>query len=91
MDNRRIETTEAREKITELKKIREEIENLVRDLETQFLSEFSGAYDSQRAQELREDISAMKAEIENINKETEAITQISENYVISSENVDQTN
>ena len=88
MDNRKINVEEAKQQITELKNVREEIEKLVNELESQFLAEFSDAYDSQRAQELKANIDAMKSEIETINKETNTITQISEEYVRSSEATD---
>ena len=88
MDNRKINVEEAKQQITELKNVREELEKVVSELETQFLAEFSNAYDSQRAQELKANIDAMKVEIENINKETNTITQISEEYVRSSEATD---
>jgi len=88
MDNRKINVEEAKQQITELKNVREELEKTVKELETQFLAEFSNAYDSQRAQELKANIDAMKVEIENINKETNTITQISEEYVRSSEATD---
>ncbi len=88
MDNRKINVEEAKQQITELKNVREELEKVVSELETQFLAEFSNAYDSQRAQELKANIDAMKVEIDNINKETNTITQISEEYVRSSEATD---
>ena len=88
MDNRKINVEEAKQQITELKNVREELEKLVNELESQFLAEFSDAYDSQRAQELKANIDAMKSEIETINKETNTITQISEEYVRSSEATD---
>jgi hypothetical protein len=88
MDNRKINVEEAKQQITELKNVREELEKVVSELETQFLAEFSNAYDSQRAQELKANIDAMKVEIDSINKETNTITQISEEYVRSSEATD---
>ena len=89
MDNRRINVEEAKQQIAELKRVREESEKVVNDLESQFLAEFTEAYDSQRAQELKANIAAMKREIENINRETNTITEISEEYVRSSEATDQ--
>ncbi len=86
--NRRIETEEAKERIAEIRRTREELARVVSDLEGQFLAEFSDAYDSQRAQELKANIEAMKKELENIDKETDTITNISEKYVKSSEATD---
>lgn len=86
--NRIIETQEAREQIAELKRVKEELEDLVRSLETHFLGEFSQAYDSAKAEELKNDIAAMKLELEGINKEVGVITEVSEKYIESNESTD---
>ena len=85
---RRIETEAAKENIKEIERIKEEYTKLVNELEARFVEEFADAYDSTKAQELKNDIDAMRKELENINRETETIARISNNYVVSSENVD---
>ena len=76
-------------KLTELRQKKDDIDNLIKNLESNFLDEFQGNYNSTRALELKNEIDGMKAALEVINTEIGNLERIEREYVESTETVDE--
>jgi prefoldin subunit 5 len=76
-------------KLTELRQKKDDIDNLIKNLENNFLDEFQGNYNSTRSLELKNEIDGMKAALEVINAEIGNLERIEREYVESTETVDE--
>ena len=87
---RRVESEAAKAKLTDLRDEKNEMDQLIRNLESRFLAEFQENYDSSKAQQLRAEIEGMKQSLNNINTEIGNLERIVYGYVESTQNVDET-
>lgn len=87
---RRVESEAAKAKLTDLRDEKNEMDQLIRNLESRFLAEFQENYDSSKAQQLRAEIEGMKQSLTNINTEIGNLETIVYGYVESTQNVDET-
>lgn len=89
MDNRNIEVEGAQAKLKEIRARKDDAEALVTALESNFISEFQGNYNSEKAVALKNEIEGMKRALENINTEIDNLEKISSSYVQATQNVDE--
>ncbi len=89
-NKRRVESEAAKAKLTDLRDEKNEMDQLIRNLESRFLAEFQENYDSSKAQQLRAEIEGMKQSLNNINTEIGNLETIVYGYVESTQNVDET-
>ena len=87
---RSIDVEGSTSKLTELRQKKDDIDRLVTTLETNFLNEFEGNYNSARGLELKNEIDGMKAALNTINTEIGNLEKIERGYVESTETVDET-
>ena len=87
---RRLDSEGAQAKLTDLRQEKDEMDQLIKNLEQRFLSEFQENYDSSKAQQLRAEIEGMKQSLNNINTEIGNLERIVSGYVESTQNVDET-
>lgn len=89
MDNRNVEVEAAQAKLREIRQKKEDSDALVTALESNFLSEFQGNYNSAKAIALKNEIEGMKKALDSINTEIANLEKISSGYVQSTQNVDE--
>ena len=90
INERRVEFEGAQAKLAELRQEKDELDMIIRNLETKFLAEFQENYDSARAQQLQAEINGMKVSLQNINTEIGNLERIGTEYVEKTETVDET-
>lgn len=87
---RRVESEGAQAKLSDLRQEKDELDQLIKNLEARFLAEFQENYDSSKAQQLRSEIEGMKQSLNNINTEIGNLERIVSGYVESTQTVDET-
>ena len=87
---RRVETEGANAKLADLRQEKDDLDVIIKNLESRFLAEFQENYDSARAQQLQSQIDGMKNCLLNINTEIGNLERIVSEYVESTETVDET-
>ena len=90
LNERRVESEGAQAKLTDLRQEKDELDMIIKNLESKFLAEFQENYDSTRAQQLQAEINGMKVSLQNINNEISNLERIGTEYVEKTETVDET-
>ena len=90
LNERRVESEGAQAKLTDLRQEKDELDMIIKNLESKFLAEFQENYDSTRAQQLQAEINGMKVSLQNINNEISNLERIGTEYVERTETVDET-
>lgn len=90
INERRVESEGAQAKLADLRQEKDELDMIIKNLETRFLAEFQANYDSTRAQQLQAEINGMKVSLQNINTEIGNLERIGTEYVERTETVDET-
>ena len=89
LNERRVESEGAQAKLTDLRQEKDELDMIIKNLESKFLAEFQENYDSTRAQQLQAEINGMKVSLQNINNEISNLERIGTEYVERTETVDE--